>query len=159
MGQKKMSIMLKCIAVIVGIMGALFLTVLMPVMADECRSMYKEVTYLYWPGICYGWMIGIMCYMALYQFWKICNEIGRDNSFSKENVKSLNIISLLALVVSGIWFAGLVGLILNGTISIGFFVLMSLAVFVSLAISVIAAVLSHLVQKAYELKEESELTI
>lgn len=159
MNQKKMSVMLKGIAVTAGIMGLLFFTILMPVLADECREIYEEAAYLYWPGICYGWLIGIICYIALFQFWKICNEIGRDNSFSKENIKSLNIISLLAVIVSGIWFAGLVGLILIGLISIGFFLLMSFAVLVSLAVSVIATVLSHLVQKAYELKEDSELTI
>ncbi len=159
MNQKKMSVMLKSIALIAGVMGLLFLAILMPVLADDCKRMYSEVAYLYWPGLCYGWLIGIIYYMALFQFWKICNEIGRDNSFSKENIKSLNIISILAILASGIWFAGIVGLILIKSISIGFFVLMSIAVLISLAVSVIATVLSHLVRKAYELKEESELTI
>lgn len=159
MNQKKMSIMLKSIAVIAGIMGLLFLTILMPVLADDCRKMYSEAAYLYWPGLCYGWLIGIIYYMALFQFWKICNEIGRDNSFSKENIKSLNIISILAILAAGIWFAGIVGLILIKTISFSFFAMMSIAVLISLAVAVVATVLSHLVRKAYELKEESELTI
>lgn len=159
MNQKKMSIMLKSIAVMAGVMGLLFLTILMPVLADDCRNMYSESAYLYWPGLCYGWLIGIIYYMALFQFWKICNEIGRDNSFSKENIKSLNIISILAVLAAGIWFAGLVGLILIKSISISFFALMSIAILISLAVAIIATVLSHLVRKAYELKEESELTI
>lgn len=159
MNQKKMSIMLKAIAVFAGIMGVISLVIIMPIMARECRSMYEEAAYLYWPGMCFGWLIGILFYIALYQFWKICNEIGRDNSFSEENMRSLNIISVLALAAAGICFVGLVSLILNGTISIGFFLLMSLLVFVSLTISIMATVLSHLVKKAYELKQESEFTI
>lgn len=159
MNQKKMSIMLKGIAVMAGVMGLLFLIILMPALADDCRKMYSKSAYLYWPGICYGWLIGIICYIALYQFWKICNEIGRDNSFSKENIKSLKIISMLAILESCIWFAGLVGLILIGSISISFSIMMSIAVLASIAVSIIATVLAHLVQKAYELKEESEFTI
>ncbi|MBQ3584256.1 MAG: DUF2975 domain-containing protein [Lachnospiraceae bacterium] len=159
MNQKKMSILLKGIAIMVGIMGALFLIILMPMLAKDCKEIYKEFAYLYWPGICYGWLIGIICFGALYQFWKICNEIGKDNSFSMENIKSLNTISMLAFLVAAIWFAGLVGLIMIGSMSISFFLLMSLATLVSLAISIIAIVLSHLVRKAYELKQESELTI
>lgn len=159
MNQKKMSIMLKTIAVFAGIMGIICLAIIMPFMARECRIMYEEAAYLYWPGMCFGWLIGVLFFIALYQFWKICNEIGRDNSFSEENMRSLNIISVSALAAAGICFVGLVSLILNGTISIGFFVLMSLLVFVSLTISIIATVLSHLVKKAYELKQESEFTI
>lgn len=154
-----MCIMLKGITVMAAIMGTVFLTVLMPVLAIDCKRDYEEAAYLFWPGLCYGWIIGIMCYIALYQFWKICIEIGRDNSFSDENIKSLNIISKIALAVTVIWFAGLVGLIIIGSISIGFFILMAVAVIVSLAISIVATVLAHLVQKAYELKKEADLTI
>lgn len=154
-----MCIMLKGITVMAAIMGTIFLTVIMPVLAIDCKRDYEEAAYLFWPGLCYGWIIGIMCYIALYQFWKICIEIGRDNSFSNENIKSLNIISKIALAVTVIWFAGLVGLIIIGSISIGFFILMAVAVIVSLAISIVATVLAHLVQKAYELKKEADLTI
>lgn len=159
MNQKKMSFMLKGIAIMAGTMGLVFLAVLMPMLAMDCKREYEESAFLFWPGICYGWLIGIMCYVALFQFWKICVEIGRDNSFSLENIRSLNIISKIAVIVTIIWFTGLVGLIIMGSISIGFFILMSVAVLLSLAVAVVATVLAHLVQKAYELKKETELTI
>lgn len=159
MSQKKMCIMLKGITILAAVIGIVFLTVLMPMLAVECRRMDEESAYLFWPGLCYGWLIGIMCYIALFQFWKICNEIGKDNSFSAENVNSLNIISKIAIMVTVLWFAGLVGLIIIGSMSIGFFILMSVAVMVSMAVSIIATVLAHLVQKAYELKKDADLTI
>lgn len=159
MSQKKMCIMLKGITILAAVIGIVFLTVLMPMLAVECKRMDEKTAYLFWPGLCYGWLIGIMCYIALFQFWKICNEIGKDNSFSAENVNSLNIISKIAIMVTVLWFAGLVGLIVIGSMSIGFFILMSVAVMVSMAVSIIATVLAHLVQKAYELKKDADLTI
>ena len=96
--------------------------------------------------------------MAFFFIWFV-NNVEGDNSFSDENIKSLNVISKIALAVTVIWFAGLVGLIIIGSISIGFFILMAVAVIVSLAIFIVATVLAHLVQKAYELKKEADLTI
>lgn len=151
--------MLKGIAIMAGSIGLIFLAVLLPMLALDCRRMYEEAAFLFWPGLCYGWGIGILCYAALYQFWKICVQIGNDNSFSLENIRSLSIISKIAVIITLVWFAGLVGLIVTGFISIGFFILMALAVMLSLAVSIIATVLAHLVEKAYVLKQESELTI
>ncbi len=159
MNQLKMSYMLKGIVIVIGVMGALFFVLMMPMLANDCRRSYSEAAYLYWPGLYYGWAIGVICYLALFQFWKICVEIGRDNSFSKENVKSLNLIGYLAIAAACLWFAGLIVLIVLGMISIGFFVLMFMAIIVSISISIIAIVLSHLVDKAYALKQENELTI
>lgn len=144
MNQKKMSVMLKGIAVTAGMMGLIFLAVMMPMLALDCRREYEEFAYLFYPGLAYGWLIGILAFAALYEFWKICTEIGRDNSFSKENVLSLNRISMIAMIEAGIWFVGLVGLIIIGSIGIGFIVLMTVAIVISLAISIIATVLAQI---------------
>ena len=37
--------------------------------------------------------MGALCFAALWEAWKICGEIGRDNSFSRQNVRSLRRIS------------------------------------------------------------------
>lgn len=116
MSQKKMSMILKGISIVAFVMLTLFFIVLMPFMALRCKESYDEFAYLFWPGLIYGWCIGGICYAALYQFYKICNEIGKDNSFSKENIKSLNIISGLGLIAAIIWFIGIVSLIVVGCI-------------------------------------------
>ncbi len=159
MNQKKMSLMLKGITIMIALMGAVFLMVIMPMLAVECKRMYEESAYLFYPALCYVWFIGLLSYAALYEFWKICNEIERDNSFSKENVRSLNKISVIAFIAAAVWFVGLLILIIIRSMSISFLILIAVAIFASVSISVVAAVLSHLVQKAYDLKKESELTI
>lgn len=150
---------LKGITILIGVVGAVFFLVLMPMMAESCRQAYPAMAYLKWPGICYGWGIGVICYAVLFQFWKVCVQIGNDNSFSKENVKSFLVISRLTAVLAVIWFAGIVGLAFLKCLapSVGIFLL--LIVFIFIVLAVLAAALSHLICKAYELRRENELTI
>ena len=104
---------LKGVTIGVGFMGALFFAWIMPVTADTYRKAVPELAYLYWPGMIYGWVIGAGCYWILFQFWNVCTEIGRDNSFSMENVKSFQIISRTAAVIGVIWFTGMLFLAWN----------------------------------------------
>lgn len=159
MGQKEIAIWLKGISIFIGIMGLVFFLWLMPKFAGDLRIMYEEVAFLYWPGMIYGWVIGIGCFAVLYQFWKVCNEIGKDNSFSKENAKSFKNISRITLILSVIWFAGLVYLVVNKWMGPPFMLIMIFAILISIIISILAATLSHLILKAYEMKQENELTI
>ena len=95
----------------------------------------------------------------MFQFCNLCVQIGNDNSFSKENAKSFLVISRLTAVLAVIWFAGIVGLAFLKCLapSVGIFLL--LIVFIFIVLAVLAAALSHLICKAYELRRENELTI
>lgn len=68
-------------------------------------------------------------------------------------------ISHFALLLSVVWFAGIVFLAILAVRQPGISIFMITAVLLSVMISVLAAALSHLVLKAYELKQENELTI
>lgn len=115
---------LKGITIILGLMGAVFFFLILPMMAGEMKTAYPEVAFLYWPGMCYGWLIGVLCYLCLYQFWKVCTEIGRDNSFSKENAKSFVVISRLTLIIAAIFFAGVLFLAVNRWLNPGIMIFM-----------------------------------
>ena len=154
-----MSMMLKGIDLTIGIMGTVFLIWILPTSAEEFKTIYVDAAYLYYPGICFFWGIGILGYIALWQFWKICMEIGRDNSFSKENIHSLNIISVLAVIASILWFLAIVVLVFLKVFSVNLLIILGIFSFVSICICVVSIVLAHLVEKAYLLKVENELTI
>lgn len=154
-----MSMMLKGIDLTIGFMGTVFLVWIIPMLADEFRIIYVDAAYLYYPGICFFWVIGILGYISLYQFWKICVEIGKDNSFSKENIKSLNIISMLGIIAAILWFLAIVFLVFLKLFCVNLFIILGMMLFASLCISIVAIVLAHLVEKAYLLKVENELTI
>lgn len=159
MKQMEVSKWLKAITILTGIAGLLFFFLVMPMLARDMAAAYPEVSYLMWPGMIYGWGIGVICYMILYQFWKVCVEIGRDNSFSEENAHSFVMISRLALLMAAVWFGGVVFLAIIHCLGPAFGIFMILIAFICIVVSVLAAALSHLVYKSYELRQEQELTI
>lgn len=159
MRQKEIAGWLKGITMVLAVMGLVFFLVLLPVLAAQFRDELPEVSWLYWPGLLYGWGIGVVCFLILYQFWKVCVEIGRDNSFSMENAASFKHISRFALLLALIWFAGIAFLACSRMLWPGILIFLLVAVLLSAIVSILAAALSHLILKAYELKKENELTI
>lgn len=91
MQQKEISRWLKAITIVLALMGAVFFLYIMPVLAMSWRDADESLAYLFMPGLLYGWCIAVICYAILYQFWKVCVQIGKDNSFSKENAKCFEI--------------------------------------------------------------------
>lgn len=159
MRQMEVSKWLKAITILMGVAGLLFFFLVMPVMAKDLAAAYPEAAYLMWPGILYGWGIGVICYAILYQFWKVCVEIGRDNSFSEENAKSFVMISRLAVAMAVVWFGGVVFLAIIHCLSPAFGIFMILIAFICIVVAVLAAALSHLIYKSYEMRQENDLTI
>ena len=159
MKQAEIAKWLKGITMVLALMGIVFFFVVMPMMAGDVAEANKEAAFLRWPGIIYGWGIGVLCYAVLFWFWKVCVEIGRDNSFSKENANSFKMISRLTLVMAVVWFVGLVVLQVGHFVNPFVGIFMILAMLISMIIAIMAAALSHLILKAYELKLENELTI
>ncbi|WMJ90641.1 DUF2975 domain-containing protein [Anaerocolumna sp. MB42-C2] len=159
MKQQEMTNWLKGICIGITVMGLIFFGLLIPELAVESRKQYPEVAFLFWPGLIYVWVIGALSYAILYQFWKVCIQIGKDNSFSLENSRSFVIISKLGVVISAICFLGMVYLGINKWLNPGVMFLMIGVIFIGIIITVLAAALSRLILKAYELKKENELTI
>lgn len=159
MKQHEIANWLKGISIGVAVMGVIFFGMIIPELAVQCRVQNPEVGFLFWPGLIYVWIIGILCYGILYRFWKVSVQIGRDNSFSRENSKSFVAISRMAVAISLICFCGMVFLGINKWLNPGVLFLMIGVIFIGITITVLAAALSHLILKAYELKKENELTI
>lgn len=159
MRQQEVSKWLKAITGILALLGLFFFIWVMPQLVREMAEGYESKEYFTYCGVLYGWGIAVCCYAMLWQFWKVCVQIGKDNSFSKENAKSFVIISRLSLVLAGIWFVGIVFLEIVVWLELGKLFFMVRAVLVCIILAILSAALSHLILKAYELKQENELTI
>ena len=103
MSQKQVAGWLKGITLSIAGMGLLFFGLVVPYLAWDMAVTYPDYAALRIPGILYGWGIAVFCYAILYQFWKVCVQIGRDNSFSGENARSFVVISRLAFVWRKEW--------------------------------------------------------
>ena len=117
---------------------------------------------LYWFGLGYVWTVGVLCFAALWHAWKICVEIGRNNSFSMKNVRSLKRIQWLMTAACALMAAGLAlylavhGLHPDSLLAPGLIVL---GVCISLVFALFAAALAELIRMGAELKDENDLTI
>lgn len=159
MSQKQVAGWLKGITLSIAGMGLVFFGLVVPYLAWDMAVTYPDYAALRIPGILYGWGIAVLCYAILYQFWKVCVQIGRDNSFSSENARSFVVISRLAFVLAVVWFAGILFLAAKRALGPAFLIFMILLIFINVVIAVLAAALSHLIYKSYEMKQDAELTI
>lgn len=159
MKQATLARWLKLIVVGVGVCGLILFVVVVPTLAKTMVDKYPEFSNYRWPWMILIWIMALPCYAVLVLAWKIVTNIGLDRSFSTENATLFKWIAFLAAVDSVILFVGnLVFLFLNMTQPS--IVLISFIVeFFGIAISVVAAALSHLVNKAADLQDQSNLTI
>jgi len=148
MNQKTLSIWMKTILAGLGVIGAVVYLWLVP---WGFRSSLPWEIFL--------WVSGLPCYAVLFFGWGIATRIGQDRSFCPENARGLRNISRLAAADSAWFFAGHLVLAIMGESAWGNVLLSLIIVFIGCAISVAAAVLSHLVLKAAALQEQSDLTI
>lgn len=105
------------------------------------------------------WLSALPVFGILLLGWKVATEIGRDNSFSETNAISLKYVSVLSLVASLVFFTGNILFLILGINRLGILFLSCLLVFVGLAVSVAAALISHLIYRAATMQEENQLTI
>lgn len=159
MKQSSLSNWLKVVIAGIGLCGLFVYLWILPSFGKMLAESYPEFAYCYYPWLVMLWVTGIPCYTGLILAWKIAANIGKDRSFTLENGKYLSWIAVLAAADSGFLFImNIVYLFLN--MNHPGIVLASLMVeFSGVAISVAAAVLSHLVTKAAALQEQSDLTI
>ena len=130
------------------------------VMAREYRDMYPELAHLYWPGLIYIWVIGLVYCCAMAEYFLISARIGQDRSFCRENARDLKRIALLMILAGALWaLAAVLPAWIEG-IQLGpAFLLFLLASLASLALGLLAWGLSRLLRRAVEMKEENDLTV
>lgn len=159
MEQKGLATWLKIILVGVGICGLVVYFVVFPSYGESLVSDYPEFSNRFWPWLIFLWISGIPCYAVLVFGWKIAANIGRNQSFSNANAKYLKWIAWLAAGDGVFFFVGNMVLLFTNMSHPGIALFSLLVVFAGVAVAVASAVLSHLVQKAAVLQEQSDLTI
>lgn len=100
-------------------------------------------------------------FYALYQAMKLLDYIDSDEAFSYKSVRTLQRIRNCALVISGLFAAGMPYIFhvadkddAPGVVAIGLII-----IFASLVIATFAALLQKLLQSATKIKSENDLTV
>ena len=112
-----------------------------------------------WSFVFFSWYTAVLCYGVLFQFWNVCTQIGRDNSFSLENVRSFHRMAMLGVAAGAGYLARMVYLIAAGGFRWPAFLYNLALILLSVVFVTLCEALSQLVRNAYEVKRENELTI
>lgn len=159
MKQKELAKWLKWIIVFAALIGMFLCIVVVPFFGRDTALMYPEFAYMFWPCLIFVWITAVPFYFALYKAWLICQEIYVDNSFCRANAERLRDISKLALTECILYSAAMIVLFILNLLHPSILLMILFVIFVGISIGIVAAALSHLVEKARELKEENDLTI
>lgn len=155
MRQKELSVWLKLISVFCGFLGLLFCIYIGPVTGREVLLDSENLKRLYPSFITFIWITGIPFFIALVLGWQICSDIGSDQSFTVKNANRLKFISVLSMIEGVLYVGALLYLFVVGNYHSN--VLMIL--FFSVVISIFTSMLSHLIKKASDIKQDNDLTI
>ena len=160
MTQKTFANLLKTAILLAFLCTAAVYVLYLPAVADETRTVAASLSSLYLPCLIFAELtvVPILCAMVL--AWRIASEIGRDNSFCRENARRMKIIAWLALADAAYFWAGiLVFWFAFGAASGPLLILSVLIGMVGVIIALCAGALSHLILKAAILREENDLTV
>lgn len=159
MKQKELAKWLKLVIAFAALIGVFLCLVIIPTLGHDFALMNPELDYMYWPCLIYIWITAVPFYFALYKAFLICREISADNSFCTENAQRLKEISKLALSECILYLAAMIILFVLNLLHPSILLIMLFIIFTGISIAIISAALSHLVEKASELKKENDLTI
>ncbi len=153
MSQKALSRWLKIIIIGTGLCGILLYVLIIPMYLRSTSDVAipQRIAFLS--------ITALPCYMILFAAWQVATNIGKDRSFSKENARLLKHISLYAGIDTLYYFIGNVCLLVFGLIDVNHVWSACLLVFAGVAVTVMSACLSHLILKAADLQDQSDLTI
>ena len=159
MNQQKLSSWLKAIIIIIGLCGLIVYFGILPDCGSWMQDSYPEFASWHWPWMIFLWITAIPCYAILVLAWKIAVNIGENRSFSSSNAALLQGIAWLVAGDILFFFLGNVVFFFMSMNHPGIFLISLLICFVGFSVTVAAACLSHLVQKAADLQEQSDLTV
>lgn len=159
MKHEKIAKVLRAFSVAAGIIGGLLFFWFTPLYIDEIITMSPEVAFLGWPAKIGMWVIALVCYWALYHFFKVCAHIETGNSFCEDNVLNMKNIGNAAMLVAVLIFTGNLYLLFAGWLHPGIIIISFFFIFIAASFAVISYALSYLIDNAVKIKEENDLTI
>ena len=156
----KSTLFLKGVVVLIGIAALALCLLRLPGIASRDAAAHPETAYLQYPFLVCAYLLFTLFFIALYQSFQLLNDMDRNRAFSASSVKALRVIKYCAIMISILFAAGILFVILclEGDRA-GIFTLGFLCTFASSVIATFAAVLQKLLQDAVELKSENDLTV
>ena len=165
MGQKELSMLLKVVVVVLAVFLAAVLIFFVPMLGRSVSEYYAGAGDAV-KTVIFGWVVpGIVAvssvpgFISLWLAWGIFTEIGRNNSFCAGNARRLRTISRLALGDTCVYVILAVSVLALGPKHPSVPLIFVSVTLFGAAVTICCAALSHLTQKAADLKDDNDLTI
>ena len=159
MSQKTLSIWLRVIAGFIAVAGGLVFLAAVPSVIDDLALTTPSHAAIAAFAKAAVFAAVIPFLLAVTEFYLICMRIGQDRSFSLQNIRALRMIGYMAIIDTAIIFAVFILLAAASVISATAILVSIVIMLLGVLIAVAAFTLSHLVLKAYRLKEDNDLTV
>lgn len=160
MKQKELSLALKGIVILCLLAGVVLCGIMVPELGLDAATSLPEYAWLFWPCLIFVFVTCVPVLIVLVLVWQMATRIGQDNSFCFENADSLRKICALSCVDMALYvLAAIVGFFLMSGLHPFLLLFLFAILCIGTAIAVVAAALSHIVQKGAEMKAEQDLTI
>ena len=155
MKQTKISYWLKTITIILGVIGIAFFGwvtyMTLPMKAANDPA---------WVMVVCSWYIAVLCYLVLFEFWKVCTQIGANNSFSEENAAHFHRMGIYGGFAAAGFAIRLIWWIVAIRKAHGEIAFLSVGeILLALVFVVLCEALAKLIKYAYDVKHENDLTI
>lgn len=159
MKQKELAKWLKIIIVFCWLFGLLFCSYVGPETGKNILLDSDSLMEVYKPFIAFIWITGIPYFFALCIGWGICSDINVGNDFTLKNANRLKRITVLAMTEGVLYVIALLYIFISGNYNTNLLMILLLILFFAVVIAVFTSLLSYLMGKASELKQDNELTI
>lgn len=130
-----------------------------PWLADYCAVRFSEYGYLKIPAMIFIYISTLGLYAVILQIVKICNNVQRDNIFSLDNVRCFDKISTVALLETIYFVAGAVAVTAIGAMHPAVVLCFIVVIFMAVVLMSFSRLMSSLLKKAVDIKEENDYTI
>ncbi|MNW57169.1 hypothetical protein D3C74_349490 [compost metagenome] len=159
--ERGTTLFLKAAVILMGIPVLALCIFAVPEIAGFAAELYPDMTFIKYLVLSDLYASAVPFYIALYQAFRLLGYIDKNKAFSELSVRVLKNIKYCAIVISGLYVAGLplFYLMAEKDDAPGIIVIGLVIIFASLVIAVFAAVLQKLLKEAIELKIENDLTV
>lgn len=158
MKQSKIAWFMKAITIAAGVIGAGYMVFLTKKLIDVCPFAENGGTKV--PAIILGVVSAVLCYLVLFEFWKITDNVGKNNTFVRENVRYFGKMAIMVLLIAVSWLIfGVSWLITGYDIKMMTVFQLGFDIIIFAGISMLCSIFAKLLEKACEIREENDLTI
>jgi len=156
--QKKISGWLKVLTVCIAAAVTAFTVILTGFLVSDRSALYFQRPASVFYAVLL-WVTCAICLLNLYRFWKVCTEIGNENSFSEVNAKLFRRMSFDAFLVTLLYPVGMIFAAVTGSMTNALAFMSAVVILISLSFCIVCRCLSALILNAWEIKRENDLTI